>query len=248
MQPDLPFTHFAPASDEQSRGTLLLVYGGSGKPNFRHKTRLLAEPIALLGFRVIAFDYRSNTEGANFYAFGIHDRIEDTKRAIEHMKVLGEPPFSILGLSMGGHIAVRAVAETDDGNLFENVILIAPAAYPEEATKPGVLFGREPGMLQSIIKQPDGKAWLTTDAFRSAEKINANLLVVKYLEDKIIPRDVPGLYYRSFGSTLKKSSKWHKKIIDLPGEHQGTLTDPKRIGLLVEEIDSFTAIMATAAR
>jgi pimeloyl-ACP methyl ester carboxylesterase len=235
--------HFYPAHTAQRRGTLLIAYGSSSKPNYRNKVRPLAEKLNLIGLRVITFDYRSNLDGADFSTFGIHDRIEDAKQAIEQMKRFGEPPFSILGLGMGGHIVVRAAAETDDGNCFKNVILISPKAYPEAATRPGVLFGTGEGKFFHIISKPD--ALMTADACKAAAKINARLLLIRYRGDAKLPQAVTDAYRSSFGKSCHgKDRKLDHRLVEFSDIPHGTLTDPRKVSRIVEEIDSFTATQA----
>lgn len=235
----IPFHRWRPPTLVRPRGTLLFVSGGSQEKDFRFKTEPLSNPLSRIGFDVFAFDYRGNVEGANFFSFGLHDRIEDTKKAIEYMRVLGSPPYSILGLSMGGHVAVRAVAETDGGNLFENVILIASAAYAKAASRPGVLFGPGEGRFRDIIRQTD--SWMTSDAFEAAETIDANLLLFRFRSDVIVTPKITAEYYKRFGRVHSRdTAKWKKRFFDIAGGHT-TLTDPNpdRIQQIIAEIADF---------
>lgn len=129
-----------------------------------------------------------DSEGDTF-SHSIEDRIDAWTRAI---MMLAEDPrfdadnFSLLGNSMGGHIAIKVSERLSAQGLnVKNLILVSPAAYPDEVEE--VNFGSQWGktaekysgsMAQvfEVLKNIRGRvllSWVQSDRPVSVEKQSA---------------------------------------------------------------------------
>lgn len=219
---------------------LLIVYGGSRKPEQRKKiASFWGESLTSLGFIVHCFEFRSNIDAERFHEFGLHDRLEDTRAVYRYLRSTSyaqndenrffQLPLSIMGVSMGGYLAARVAAEF--AYYLHALILIAPAAYHDEACKSDVTFG--PGFKRAITHPPNG--WRQCEAFKQARTIAADCLIVAYEYDEIVPREIPEAY-RHHMHVLRNNVLREHNFPDyvlryevLSGfKHKGTFNNPEK--------------------
>lgn len=110
------------------RGTIVLLhgYGESKEQTFRLVERLVA-----LGFRCLTYDSRAHGKsGGEQVSFGFHEA-KDALKVIAHAREQVGPlgPLGILGVSMGGGIALQAMGEGED---FACGVAISPFATMSE--------------------------------------------------------------------------------------------------------------------
>lgn len=234
---------------------LLVIYGGTKEKDFRKVVKVnWAEELASLGYQVYCFDFRSNL-AEDFYQFGLFDRIMDTARVTNWL--LNRPfkyPLTLVGVSMGGHIATQLAGEL--GNKIANLILVAPAAYHDKAVQPNVKFSppetwkdnnNPAGKFTRIIKGyvEDGDltgryfpgGWKESSVFSMARRVTVPTLVIRFTQDEVAG-EVPHVYFESF---LRRGADFDglSRMVVRPGGHGGTFTDPERIEFLLKEIVNF---------
>ncbi|MEM6394775.1 MAG: alpha/beta fold hydrolase [Bacteroidota bacterium] len=109
-------------------GSLILVHGvGSCKESYENTQYYFAE----LGINTYAFDMRAHGKSGGDYAtYGYHEK-KDIEKLVEQIEEIQghELPLGILGKSMGGAIAVQAMAEIEeiDFGIFQSAF----AHFPE---------------------------------------------------------------------------------------------------------------------
>lgn len=223
-----------PIAESAIRGQILIIYGGTVWKNYaRHVVKPFAEHLARAGFVTHFFDFRSNLPQHNFFDYGLFDRIEDTQKVIHFIfsefvsLVPDQPPprtLSLLGVSMGGHVAVELAAEF--GGHIKNLFLVAPAAYHHIACLPEIKFGP---MFKVLINHLgfDSNEWAKSQIFQRAKMVIARTFIVCYPNDKIVG-EAPLLYRNALNC---------KMFVGPTAEHHGSFIQPERIKFLVEKIE-----------
>lgn len=176
---------------------VFLIYGGS--PGFnRDYLWLMAEEFAHNGIFAATFDFRGNTPKSKnrFYETGLSSRLTDAKKVIQTIRediFFSECKITLVGISMGGYIAIQLLNEFNVANL----VLVAPAAYaPSASCYP---FG--PGFSKAIRRE---KSWESSDAFSNIASFEGALMVLGFQNDNIIPPQIPQNYFYSASSTNDK--------------------------------------------
>lgn len=192
----VPFSLYNPIPSYKH--IVFLIYGGS--PGFnRDYLWLISEELAHSGIFAASFDFRGNTPKTKnrFYETGLSSRLIDAKKVIQTIQ---EDVFfseykceiTLVGISMGGYIAVKLLNEFDIANL----VLIAPAAYANEASR--YPFG--PGFSKVIRRE---NSWKSSDAFSNIASFEGSLMILQYEKDDIVPSQIPQKYF-SVSSTNDK--------------------------------------------
>lgn len=253
---DIPILTLRPDDKKAERGQrILIIYGGSEKENQRQKIAgFWGKTLTDCGFILHCFDFRSNLSRKRFKEFGLYDRLEDVREVFRWLRSAssgsagGYPayqmPLSVMGVSMGGYLAALLAAENPF--LMHSLILVAPAAYHDQACQPGVCFG--PAFRQAISEPEFG--WRNCGAFERARYIAADCLLVAYENDEIVPREIPDAYHRNIHAARNKVLRAHgypeyvSRYEVLPGfTHRGTFDNAvkrKRITRIL--CDFFKAI------
>lgn len=219
---------------------ILIIYGGSREAGFRKVVKKKwAENLVHRGFTVHCFDFRSNVEGNDFYQFGLWDRLIDTQIVINQlMQQMFRDPLTLVGVSMGGHIATQIASEL--GNRLANLVLVAPAAYHDTAIRPGLKFSppgtaedhHDPrGEFTRILQQSE--KWRESSIFSLAQQVKACPLIIYYLRDEVVG-EVPLKYLTSF---LRGGLSPEFTTIDR--DHRGSFTHPQKIKLVLDHITDF---------
>lgn len=233
---------------------ILIIYGGTTQEDFRWVVkRQWGEVLVSQGFAVHCFDFRSNVSGNNFYHFGLWDRLVDAMGVVGWLirRPLGAP-LSLVGVSMGGHIAAEIAGKL--GERLANLVLVTPAAYHDKAIRPGLKFSppgtgddyRNPaGRFTRILRgyTNDGnvrgryfsEAWRESSVFSVARLIKARVLIIRYNQDEVV-KSVPYKYYESFAHGGLTPS-----LTVIAGNHSGSFTDPRKTELILKRISKFVA-------
>lgn len=221
-------------------GRILIIYGGTTEKNFSHTVRFFwAEHLARLGFVVHFFDFRSNLGDSKFSDYGLYDRLQDSKAVIDYLlskqALFKHLPLSLMGLGMGGHLAVLVASDYEYREQVKNLILIVPAAYNDKALSPNVKFGSE---FSKIIRTRDDRRLSTI--FSRSRRIKANCLVVACKKDEIVPSEIPWLYFLHLAQPRDSAARSYKRICELNDYgHHGNYDDSEKRGLIVQHLLSF---------
>lgn len=214
-------------------GNIVVIYGGVKEENFRFKVaESLGKKLAGLDFNVYCFDFRSNLDISRFNEFGLHDRLEDAREVVSWVLESEKAPLSLLGVSMGGPLAVAIAAEL--GDKIKNLFLVAPAAYHRDAMKPEVKFGPR---FSEIIREPE--SWRESDSFKEIKGICANILVIQFRQDDVVPFQ-PKIYFDNIGPEAAWSRNVRLDILE--GPHNGTYIPSQRQEDIAGAIRDFLAL------
>ncbi|OHB17635.1 MAG: hypothetical protein A2734_00215 [Parcubacteria group bacterium RIFCSPHIGHO2_01_FULL_40_30] len=216
-------------------GSIVIIYGGSKNENLRMVVaNSLGVRLVDLGFNVYCFDFRSNLDASRFDEFGLYDRLEDAREVVKWILDSTRSPVSLMGVSMGGPLAVAIASEF--GCKIKNLFLVAPAAYTHKAMKPEVKFGPR---FRKIIRKPE--SWHETASFKEARKVSASTLVIKFDKDKVVPDEIPTAYFQNIGQETELGSL-HVELKSLEGPHSGTFTNSQRQKDIIRAIREFLAL------
>lgn len=230
----------------------IIFYGGSREKNEgRSKVyRLFSSDLTEAGHFVYCFDYRSNLVGNKFQNFGLWDRLQDARSITNSIKLIADTkrlPLSIIGLSMGGYIAVDIAANQPN---IKNLILIAPGAYNDLACQPNVKFNREftklirgyytdSGLLYKILKimwHLFFATWRKSEIFEMAKRATANVLMIRYGKDEIISPRITERYKKAF---IQRTYGHFREKVFSNFSHSGNLKDTLKRHEIVGEILDF---------
>lgn len=213
---------------------LVIIYGGSTRVNFRHRVAdCIGEGLVKLGFTVFCFDFRSNLDEDRFHEFGLWDRLEDAREVVNRIMESENAPFSLMGMSMGGPLAVTLAAEL--GKRVKNLFLVAPAAYSREVMDPTVKFGPR---FTEILRRPD--SWRETASFEEAKIVKADTLVLRFTQDDVVPKEIPVLYASAISGMKREGQK--VELVKLSGPHNGSFDNYARQIQIVEAVAKFCGL------
>jgi pimeloyl-ACP methyl ester carboxylesterase len=119
-------------ADVERTPAVICLHGGG--PTGRHSMEYLAIALQAQGESVIRFDFSGQGDSTGEMAeSSLAKRLLETKSVLDYFGL--DDKISVIGTSMGGHIACALTKEV----LIENLILFGPAAYTTRAW--GVAFG-----------------------------------------------------------------------------------------------------------
>ena len=221
-------------------GATVIIYGGSKEENFRFTVAdSLGEKLASLDFNIYCFDFRSNLDASRFHEFGLFDRLEDVREVVRWVLETEKAPLSLLGVSMGGPLAVTIAAEL--GDKIKNLFLVAPAAYHRDAMKPEVKFGEQ--FSEIIGKGKSEETWRDSNSLEEIKNICTNILVIKFREDEVTKYQ-PKAYFDSIGPQATRTR--NVRMVTLEGPHNGTYVPSQRQEDIAGAIRAFLALPSMA--
>jgi len=179
----------------------VLILHGAGTA---HKDRLrpIAEQLAGNGIGAFSFDFSGHGESSGQLAeSSLKKRVEQAEIALQFIV---KKPFSVIGSSMGGHIALELLKTHSD---IQSLILFYPGIYTSAAYD--VLFTDE---FSKIIRQHE--SWQQNDVLEHLKTFPGNLLLVVAEHDQVIPPAVFDLIEDS-----AKSAKSVERITVPNAEH-----------------------------
>lgn len=241
---EIPLLTFAPGEDNLFSPTghrLVVFYGGdpSPKPSLMVGEQF-AKPLALLGFVVHVFEHRDKIDQARHHEFGLCDRIQDCFKVVNYLLDRSRGPYpclplSVVAISMGGHLAVEVASNPGFAGQIHSLVLIAPAAYHDDACQPGVKFGPQ---TREILRQPD--SWQKSGIFQKAEEIKADSLVIGFSEDEVV-KEIPAIYFNHLSINIGSLNGNPKRQMDVHHGfgHGGSFTNPAKKRTIIRSICNF---------
>lgn len=170
----------------------LLVLHGAGQAN-RERAKPLIESITKeTGRGAFLFDFSGHGESSG--TLNSSSLQKRTAEADEAWKFLtAGVPITVIGFSMGGHVALELLAS----RTIDNLILFYPGLYTNEAFN--VPFDER---FSEVIRKPD--SWRSALALNYLRDFKGNLLVVWGENDAVVPRGVVDLLYESASSARSR--------------------------------------------
>jgi len=166
-------------ADVESPPSVICLHGGG--PTGRHSTEYLATALQTKGRSVVRFDFSGQGDSTGEMAeSSLAKRLAETKSVLDYF---GLDEISIIGTSMGGHIACALAKEIS----IESLILFGPAAYTAKAWD--VAFGSG---FTEIIREEN--SFLDSDIVDLLRDFSGNALYFIGSDDEIIPEQVVDLY------------------------------------------------------
>ncbi|MEM3138386.1 MAG: alpha/beta fold hydrolase, partial [Thermofilaceae archaeon] len=152
----------------------------------------MARFLCINGYAALRFDFRCHGDSPlPFEEFTIPYALEDSKNAASFLKTLSEvnaSRFAVIGLSMGGGVAVNLAADRDD---VAALVLLAPALdWPELAQRAAqpppikegyVYMGPNRMRVEKITET------MKFSVIHLAERIKAPTLIVHAVDDQVVP-------------------------------------------------------------
>lgn len=179
--------------DDTDSAPRLLFLHGAGKA-----TKERALPLALL----LAEDHGVTSFGFDFSGHGnstgsmenssLRKRVDEASIAIEYAKIV--EPISLIGFSMGGHIALEILKR----KFVQTLLLFYPGVYTQDAFN--VPFG-DPE-FHSVIRRD--RSWASAEGFETIKQFTGNLLIVIGENDEVIPPEIPRMLMENSTMALKK--------------------------------------------
>ncbi len=188
----------------------------------------IARALCSDGKSVLRFDFRGHGDSPlSFEEFKLDYALEDAENAIKYIENVFKPSkIGILGLSMGGHIAVKTAHKLRDK--ISSLILLAPAIDIGKLVEQAIeklpkineyfVFGayrlRKEG-VESIIK---------SNAMDLAESITSPTLLIHAKNDEVVPHIQSIEFYNRLRIERKKLV-----LLDEGGHVFSTITSKTRV-------------------
>ena len=213
-----PFTHTVgsetlaatitrPANTPATPPTILIIHGAG--PSGQHRYTFLAENLAANGHTSLRFDHSGHGKSTGELSqSSLAKRLEEVKSFLPLLHPTA--PLTVMGASMGGHIASRILPLAN----FQSFIAQVPAAYTQAAEN--LTFG--PTFTQTIC-QPE--AWQDALIWPILEKFTGKFLLISAQNDLIIPEAVLKSYLQH---TANASRQNHLVLIHAEHSVSGWLT------------------------
>lgn len=182
-------------------GVVLLHGAAAAKGKGKVLFEVFQDFIASYGFSSIAFDTRGAGESeGEYFDSTLQNRLKDAtnayQRIIEH-KLTDITRMSLIGVSMGGHVAARFVGEYP--LLFLKLVLVNPAAYTTSAEdkrlKPYTEF-------TNAIREEE--SWSDSPAFGCLEQFSGRVLLFRSEHDQVVPQGVTERYMQAAAGRIDR--------------------------------------------
>ena len=194
---------------------VLLLHGFTG--NKSEAGRLytdLARVLCSAGYAVLRFDYRCHGDSPlPFEEFRISMAVEDAENAVKYVKSLEKvdgSSFAVIGLSMGGGVAVKLSAGRDD---VAALVLLSPALdWPELTGR--VPFKVEEGYVYMgpfRMKAENAMENARFTVMDIAEQVKAPTLIIHATDDEVVPISQAKRFYEKL--------KVEKKFLEVKSGH-----------------------------
>lgn len=160
------------SKDKQQPKVLFLHGAGTAT---KERVYYLAQELASSGVSSFTFDFsgHGNSTG-NLHDSSITKRILEAQKALQFVDIAH---LTVVGSSMGAHIAVQLLSYTE----VENLVLFCPAFYGKGCEN--LPFNEQ---FSTFIRQPN--SWENSSSFELLENFKGNLFVYIGSEDTIIPQ------------------------------------------------------------
>ena len=195
-----------------SDAAVLLLHG---RRRGERAETLRALPVAAEGRSALVLAYRNHRDAAaspdGLYHYG-HTEVRDALAAVAFLGVRGVRRVAIVGLSMGGQIALRAAAAWPTGGprpRLTGVVLDSPLIDPAatisrafRSVAPRVLAPAAPLALAAAAWRA-GLRWRELDQRRYADRLRVPLLLYAGVDDDTVPIDVVDDFARRVRAPLE---------------------------------------------
>lgn len=162
----------------QDRPTILSIHGS--RPGSRDSITYLTPSLVEAGFSCFRFDLSGHGDSPGAQDANVKQFVDDAIAALQFMDKT--KPLTVIGASMGGHIAVELLAHAN----IQNLVLICPALYSAEAYE--ALYDiRSRWLLRNITQ--DAPVLKQLDGYKG------RLLHIIGEQDTIIPPEVTELFH-----------------------------------------------------
>ncbi|MCS7104788.1 MAG: alpha/beta fold hydrolase [Thermofilaceae archaeon] len=194
---------------------VLFLHGFTG--NKSEAGRLYTDMARFLcasGYAALRFDFRCHGDSPlPFEEYKISYALEDARNAANFLKTLSEvdaSKFAVIGLSMGGGVAVNLTAGRDD---VAALVLLAPALdWPELAGRATPKIEGGYVYLGGLrMKVENAAETMQFSVMNLAEQIKAPTLIVHSTDDEVVPISQSKKFYENL--------KVEKKLLEVNGGH-----------------------------
>ncbi len=174
-----------------SSDAVLILHGAAAKGDPLPNLERVQQIFARNGISSLAIRLRGVGEGGEKSEGDYYDalikRVDDGMCSMTFLKERTHAArLHLIGESMNGEVAALMAKEL--GDTLDNLVLVAPAAYPAGAEQ--VPFGTA---FSEIIRNPD-KDLTTSPAFKAVKKYNGSVIVAYDDQDPVIDTVVQDTY------------------------------------------------------
>ena len=167
-----------PNAPENARAAILLLHGlGEHMGRYGH----VASALQAAGYAVFGYDHHGHglSSGLRGNLLSPSQLLDDARFVIEHVRTLTPAPMVLLGHSMGGLIAARAVANALPH--IDALVMSSPALGAQTNLIQKILLATLPKVFPHIwVDNGVKSAWVARDA----------KVVRAYLEDPLVHRQI----------------------------------------------------------
>lgn len=173
-------------NDDNPISTILLLHGG-GLKTTRERYKQLRLDLLKNNVHSYSFDFVGHGDNnEELYNTSLYSKVLQTKTFIDKfIKV----PFSLVGASMGGYIAIKLTEIYD----IKSLVLFVPALYTIEAYN--INFGNN---FSEIIRKD--KSWENSDGFSIIKNYKNKVLLISVDNDTVIPLELTNKFKKSINS------------------------------------------------
>lgn len=181
-------------NDVMQKPTVLFLHGAGGAT--KERIHYIAEYLLQSNIASFTFDFSGHGESTGTLEGNtLQQRILEAGAATQFMA----SQFSLVGSSMGGHIALSILPHYD----ISSLLLFAPGIYGDAASD--VPFGPE---FSAVIRQSD--SWIDSSTFQNLAWFVGKILVVIGENDEVIPKHL----ITKLDTTA--TNIYYKKILIIP--------------------------------
>ncbi len=181
--------------------TLLRISGGH---NAGHRPNDWQSTLAQQGITSVAFDFPGvGSSSGDLKSTNLNIRLKHSLDVYQYVKdrIANDGPIFVLGVSMGGPIAIRMMSQVDAAGL----LLCVSAAYPPDAWSKN--FGD--AFSQSIRRE---NAWKESSDFHLLSEVTCPILFGSAHNDEVIPKDITEKYH----AVIEQK---HQKYVEYEAPH-----------------------------
>jgi len=214
-------------SNHSDQSILRNLVDGHGQPLFVDIARALCSD----GKAVLRFDFRCHGDSPlPFEEFKLDYALEDAENAIRYVENVFKPSkIGILGLSMGGHIAVKTAYRFRDK--ISSLILLAPAIDIGKLVEQAI--AKLPKINEYFVfyifgayrlKKEGVESIVKSNAMDLAENITSPTLLIHAKNDEVVPHTQSIEFYNRLRIEKKKLV-----LLDEGGHVFSTITSKSRV-------------------
>jgi pimeloyl-ACP methyl ester carboxylesterase len=175
-----------------------LVLHGAGQSS-RERQRPLRQTLAAMGHASAALDFSGHGASTSNQPASLEKRLEQAQALLDHCTA---GPRTVVGVSMGGEIALRLACRPE--NRITHVVTIVGAIYD------GAAFALPFGPTFSAALRRH-ESWRDAHILSMLATYTGHLTLVRAMDDAVIPHEVADLV-RDHARVAR-----HCRIVDLPG-------------------------------